>query len=295
MQIVTDNSKKELKEHGNYQFPLLVSDERLSKYESGSFLWHWHPEIELTLITSGEMIYKINDTSRHLRTGEALFGNANALHSGCRFQDKDCSYTSVTFDPRLIYGYENSLICNQYVEPLIQNFSLSCVHFDRTSEWHEESIHLIKEIIRLRRAGGEGCELDLVAALQKFWKLLYLHCASLFPLSIHDKTNYERIRAILQYIERNYQSQLTLQDIADDIHLCKSECSRLFKRYMKVSLFEYILEYRIQKSLPYLSDGSCTITEAAGKAGFNDPNYFTKVFMKMKGCSPSQYKKALRQ
>ncbi|MDO4274380.1 MAG: AraC family transcriptional regulator [Eubacteriales bacterium] len=295
MQIITDNSQKELKEHGNYQFPLLVSEERLSKYESGSFLWHWHPEIELTLITSGEMIYKINNTSHHLRTGDALFGNANALHSGCRFQDKDCCYTSVTFDPRLIYGYENSLICSKYVEPVLQNFSLSSVHFDKTCEWHKESISLIEEMIRLRRTGKQGCELDLVVNLQKFWKLLYLHCAPLVPVTLNDKANYDRIRAILQYIEKNYKYRITLTDIAEEIHLCKSECSRLFKRYMKVSLFEYILEYRIQKSLPYLTDGSYTITEAAGKAGFNDPNYFTKVFIKIKGCSPSQYKKTLRQ
>ena len=54
MQIITNNAGKELKKHGDSAFPFLVSYERLSGYETGSFLWHWHPEIELTYIHKGE-------------------------------------------------------------------------------------------------------------------------------------------------------------------------------------------------------------------------------------------------
>lgn len=56
MQIITNNAGKELKKHGDSAFPCLVSYERLSGYETGSFLWHWHPEIELTYIEKGEML-----------------------------------------------------------------------------------------------------------------------------------------------------------------------------------------------------------------------------------------------
>lgn len=58
MQIITNTAGKELKKHGDSAFPCLVSYECLSGYETGSFLWHWHPEIELTYIEKGEMLYK---------------------------------------------------------------------------------------------------------------------------------------------------------------------------------------------------------------------------------------------
>ena len=93
MQIITDPAGKELKKHGDSSFPFLVSYERLSGYETGSFLWHWHPEIELTYIEKGEMLYKINQNTFHLKEGQAIFGNANALHAGHMYP---VSYTHLT-------------------------------------------------------------------------------------------------------------------------------------------------------------------------------------------------------
>lgn len=48
MQIVTNQFQKELKKHGNDHFPFLVSHHNLSEYDSNSFMWHCHPEIEIT-------------------------------------------------------------------------------------------------------------------------------------------------------------------------------------------------------------------------------------------------------
>ena len=75
MQLQLDNNKKELKSHGTYAFPVNVSYEQLSRYERKSFLWHWHPEIEITVVTSGEMLYHVNNCHMHLKKGDALFGN----------------------------------------------------------------------------------------------------------------------------------------------------------------------------------------------------------------------------
>ena len=291
MQIITNKFHREMEEHGNDQFPFLISYERLSKYESGSFLWHWHPEIELTLIVKGEMIYTVNDHLYHLHKGEALFGNVSSFHTGTKFDDRDCEYISITFDPKLIYGYENSIIYRRYVEPIIQNFSLSAIHFDFSEEWHNDIIEILREIITIGQNKEASYELDILMRLQKLWKIFYLHNSSVPTMTAYDKRNFDRIRSILSYVDNNYAMKLTLEDIAEYIHLCKSECCRLFKRYMKVSLFEFILQYRIEKSLNYLADSQYSIIEIANFVGFNDSNYYSKVFTKIKGCSPTKYRK----
>ena len=64
MQLQLDNNKKELKSHGTYAFPVNVSYEQLSRYERKSFLWHWHKEIELTILLQGETAGKTGKTGR---------------------------------------------------------------------------------------------------------------------------------------------------------------------------------------------------------------------------------------
>ena len=63
MQIITKDNQQEAKEHGSFSFPVYVSLEKIQSYDNGTFLWHWHPEIELTLILSGKIEYQINDTT----------------------------------------------------------------------------------------------------------------------------------------------------------------------------------------------------------------------------------------
>ena len=103
-EIITDGSQKELKKHGSDEFPLLVSYEKLSGYKSGSFLWHWHPEIEITLVLDGQILYKVNQCTYHMKAGDILLGNANVLHAGFMEDMKDGKYVSITFLPKIIYG-----------------------------------------------------------------------------------------------------------------------------------------------------------------------------------------------
>lgn len=292
IQIITNNRQEELKEHGSYGFPVLVSQEAVSRFYTGSFLWHWHTEIELTLFTEGNMIYQINDRIYRPAAGQALFGNSNTMHTGRMEDGKECRYISITFHPRLLYGYEGSVIKRRYTDPLTGGFALPSVCFDGSEEWHSEIMRLLQDIIEGDRLRYDTYEMDIQMALCRFWKLLYLHCGqNPGPADRAGQKNEERIRSILSFIHENYQSDLTLDDISAHIHICKSECCRVFKGYMKESLFEYLLKYRIEKSIPYVLDESLTMTETALKSGFTDPNYFSKVFHRIKGCSPRAYRK----
>ena len=289
MQIVTNQFQKELKKHGNDHFPFLVSHHNLSEYDSNSFMWHCHPEIEITYIKKGAMHYRINNRSFHLKEGEIIFCNSNALHSGEMINQEDCSYIPVTFDPKLIYGFFRSTICTKYVDPII-----CAMHIDYSREWHKDFREQMLKVIALDRDRPDFYELDISIRMQIMWRLLAEHLPHQPVTTASDLTEYERIRKILSYIEQNYMNRITLTDISESLHLCESECTRLFKRHMNTTLFAFLQEYRIERSLEYLNTKE-SISNIAEKTGFSDSNYYSKVFSKIKGCSPREYRKALKE
>lgn len=289
MQIITNQFQKELKQHGNEQFPFLVSYQKLSEYESGSFMWHWHPEIEITYVQKGTMCYKVNHMVYHLKEGDIVFNNSGALHSGTMENQKDCAYIPVTFDSRLIYGFFQSTVNSKYVDPVIQDSMLPAICIDQSEPWHKPFREYLLRIIDLDKKKPDFYELDITICLQSMWRLLLEHITYEPQASRENSLEYDRIKKILSYIEENYQNKITLNDIAGHIHLCESECTRLFKRHMNTTLFAFLQEYRIERSLEFLQDDQ-PVSAVADKAGFSDPNYYSKVFAKIKGCSPREYR-----
>lgn len=289
MQIITNQFQKELKQHGNEQFPFLVSYQKLSEYESGSFMWHWHPEIEITYVQKGTMCYKVNHMVYHLKEGDIVFNNSGALHSGTMENQKDCAYIPVTFDSRLIYGFFQSTVNSKYVDPVIQDSMLPAICIDQSEPWHKPFREYLLRIIDLDEKKPDFYELDITICLQSMWRLLLEHITYELQASRENSLEYDRIKKILSYIEENYQNKITLNDIAGHIHLCESECTRLFKRHMNTTLFAFLQEYRIERSLEFLQDDQ-PVSAVADKAGFSDPNYYSKVFAKIKGCSPREYR-----
>lgn len=290
MQIVTNQFQKELKQHGNEHFPFLVSYQKLSEYESGSFMWHWHPEIEITYVRKGTMCYKVNNLVYHLKEGDIVFNNSGALHSGTMENQEDCTYIPVTFDPRLIYGFFQSTINSKYVDPVIQDSLLPAICIDQSEPWHRPFREYLLRIIALDKKKPDFYELDITICLQSMWRLLLEHITYEPQVSRENSLEYDRIKKILSYIEDNYQNKITLNDIAGHIHLCESECTRLFKRHMNTTLFTFLQEYRIERSLEFLQSGE-PVSTVALNTGFSDPNYYSKVFAKIKGCSPREYRK----
>ena len=77
--------------------------------------------------------------------------------------------------------------------------------------------------------------------------------------------------------------------MAEACHTSKSNFCRIFKDALHKSPVEYLIYYRIQKSLPLLAEGKWQITQISEDVGFSGSSYYSEMFRKYMGCSPSEY------
>lgn len=93
-----------------------------------------------------------------------------------------------------------------------------------------------------------------------------------------------------RYIQANLSSPLSLETIAEQLHISPSHLSRTFKKVRGESLTEYINNCRIEKAKEYLTATDTLTYEIAELVGYNDPAYFSSIFKKHTGMSPTEYR-----
>lgn len=99
------------------------------------------------------------------------------------------------------------------------------------------------------------------------------------------------IRKAINYINLNLNSNLTLSFIANNIVINPNYLSSKFNKEVHESIASFINRRRIEESLKLMKNASLSITAISEQVGFNDVNYFSKVFKKLLGVSPSEYRK----
>ena len=103
-----------------------------------------------------------------------------------------------------------------------------------------------------------------------------------------------KVQEITTYILEHLPSELTVNQLAELFFLNVSSLSRKFKSETGFSVTEFINFHRIKLSQYYLSQGNRSITEVAYLVGYNDSNYFCRMFKKVTSITPSQYLKNVR-
>lgn len=101
------------------------------------------------------------------------------------------------------------------------------------------------------------------------------------------------VRQAAAYIDECYFEPLTLSALAERYHVESSYFSRIFRREMGENLIRYLSRTRIEKAKMYMQKTNVNLTEIAFMVGYDDYTYFNKVFRKMTGISPREYKQSL--
>ncbi|QIZ65955.1 response regulator transcription factor [Geobacillus subterraneus] len=96
------------------------------------------------------------------------------------------------------------------------------------------------------------------------------------------------------YIDRHYAEPLTLEEVAEHVGMSPYYFSKLFKEHFGITFIDYVTNVRIERAKEALVRTDCSLKEICFSVGYNDPNYFSRVFKKQTGWSPSEYRKQLQ-
>jgi AraC-like DNA-binding protein len=118
----------------------------------------------------------------------------------------------------------------------------------------------------------------------------YIHFSKLVKIQ-----NYSTIEKVINYIEANLEKPVTISILCDELNMSKSHLSRLIKAELGCPLTEYVLHIKIEKSKFILETTDLKVSHIASSLGFVDQNYFSRLFKKSTGLSPTEYRTKLKE
>lgn len=256
--------------------------------------YHWHPELEILLVESGELHVFIESEEYIGTTGDILFINSSLLHSMYAAAGKNTLYTAIVFDMNLLGFHMYDHVQSHQIAPLLTG-KLKFPPLVRSQNPFSQEIRCplqrLLTVYEQRRAyyqlETKLCVYELL--LLMFRKELFLkeseRSSALSPEQL------SQLKGILSYIGSHYQEKILLDDISEAFHLSPKYFSRYFKKQFGRSFTEYLNAYRIEQSLTLLEQEKCSISDAALLSGFESLSYYVKVFKTVMGMTPGEYRR----
>ncbi|MBZ9685992.1 PocR ligand-binding domain-containing protein [Clostridium estertheticum] len=191
---------------------------------------------------------------------------------------------------------------------LILNELLGHVLFNDGSNIEITRARVLELMIVLSRAAVEGGgNLEMVFGLNfKYlsevsslnnverlcqWIIKVLDTFSECIYNVENINNVHIIQKSMEYINDNVSDNISLNSVAEYVYLSPSYFSRLFKKEMGINFIDYLNMVRVEESKKYLTNLKSALSDIAHTVGFTDQSYYTKVFKKIEGISPGQYRK----
>lgn len=289
------NQKEMLREdvkHGNAMFPIAVyrilSDSRIPNRVD----YHWHEETEILMIINGDGEIQIDEQSWYIKENDIIFIDSGSLHSITCKTGIIFEYYAIIFKQEFLHSLTNDRIQQHYFDCIQSKETVFEKVTHSSSSWGREIHDRILNIFSVYAKHDTGYELMVKSDLYAVWYQLYLHAQVV--TRHHIKTQNPRIemtKAIISYIENNYNNPISITDISQFLHVSNGYLCRFFKTVTNMTVIEYINYYRINKSASLLQESQMEIGEIASLVGFNNISYFNKTFRHYMHITPSEYRK----
>ena len=228
-------------------------------------------------ILSGCGIYKARGKIFHLKEGDAFLICPEELIYYEADRKQPWSYTWIGMQGIKVKGYlERTSLLKSLV-----------FHYDQ-----DDRMRLCHEKMFEADQIKNNKDLIMNSIMYEYLFLLARKFPGGLPEENKKKAGY--VDEALKYIESAYCDPITVQDIADYLSINRSYLSRLFKALTGISIQDYLLDYRIRQACILLKNSDLSIRTIAHSVSYMDALYFSRLFHRKKGMTPSEYRKHIR-
>ena len=242
---------------------------------------HWHRSVELFAVYEGSLRFYLNEQVYPLQAGEFMLVNSNEIHS---VDSPKPNRTIVLQIP--LKTFEDYYTGEQYIR------------FTHTPRMQDgEVMRLIGDIYTSYEEQRCGYEMKVKGL---YYMLLYLLVTEyretdVTPDMVKWNKNLNRLSLITDYIKENYDSDLSLETLAEIFGYSPTYLSRMFQKYAGINYKSYLQSIRLERAFQELANTGHTISEAALNNGFPNSKALAKAFQKKYGILPSEYRKRTRK
>lgn len=297
-QVPVSADLEETKIHEENHIPIQVYPVFFQKDMRSHIRWHWHKEVEFVYVEEGEAIFYAAEEKNTIKAGQGLFINSGLIHAVDAIPDKECKYYSIVFDYALMMRADkNDYLYKEYVQKVVEDKNLKGIIFDGKKPNDEHFLAVLKLIAEAFNKKEQYYEFECALAAGHLWlflmryidrrdKVLVEHT----PQSALDEA---RVKEAIAFIEAHYKEPVTLDQIAEAVHVSGSECCRCFKRCLDMTPFEYLMRLRVFRTMELIIDNpTMSVAQIATESGFNSSSYYNKLFRKYMDCTPTEFRKS---
>lgn len=263
--------------------PLLLTFSKVQNEPNEQDTPHMHAHLEFFYFESGNGIFEYNKKKFPLHAHDLLIVNAQHLH--CQYSTKD--------DEPLVYY---NLTVDRFALESTPGNALSGKPFEHHSFGDADNpiyraICLIRDELEKKKYRYASKVHAIFNSLMIDILRLFVHRTEHLPSHGKELNNVTRLALVKGYMETHYTENLTLRQLCDMAMLQKSYFIRQFKEMYGFSPARYLNLIRIENAKLLLSNSEMNITEIAARVGFNHPSYFSEIFVKYEGVSPTHFRR----
>lgn len=258
------------------------------------FREHHHTAFEMSVCCSGEGIYQTNEARYSIKKGDVFFFGSNDAHCITDiFGTEDMLLTTIQFEPRFLWAYSEHDFDIKYMNVL----STESRPFPHRLEAGSEMAQIIgQSLINMKQEylnKENGFEYMIKSELLRLLVLLIRRNSE--KLENQDfslrKTNITNLDKAMDYIDKNFSSEITLEELSEVSGMSRNYFCAVFKRLNGLSPWDYITIRRIEKAAELLKSTNDNVLEIATNCGYNSTANFNRAFKKVTGRVPKDYRK----